>query len=134
MASLFSKIISGEIPSYKITETEHCYAFLDVFPLREGHVLVVPKLEVDNLFDLPDSIYSELWQLSKSIAKAMQTCLPCKKIGVAVIGLELPHAHIHLVPITEANDLNFTQAKLKLEAKDMFDIANKIATALAEKQ
>jgi histidine triad (HIT) family protein len=131
MASVFSKIITGEIPSYKIAETEACYAFLDVFPLREGHVLVVPKKEVDNIFDLDHSTYSELWGLSKIIAKAMQEVLPCTKIGIAVIGLEVPHAHIHLVPIHEANDLNFTQAKLQLEKSKMQAIADVIASKVS---
>ncbi len=132
MSSIFSKIINGEIPSYKIAETENCYAFLDVFPLREGHVLVVPKLEVDNIFDLPINLYLDVFQFSKDIAKAMETCLPCKKIGLTVIGLEVPHAHVHLVPISEANDLNFAQPKLKLDPEKMAEIAQMIASALAQ--
>ncbi|GCD76640.1 HIT family protein [Thermaurantimonas aggregans] len=114
MASIFSKIVKGEIPSYKIAETESCYAFLDIFPLTEGHTLVIPKMEVDNLFDLPDSIYSELWSLAKRIAPAIQKAYPCIKVGVAVVGLEVPHAHIHLMPINSIQDINFARPKLQL--------------------
>lgn len=114
MASIFTKIVKGEIPSYKIAETENCYAFLDIFPLTEGHTLVIPKMEVDNLFDLPDDIYRELWDFSKKIGNAIRKAYPCIKVGVAVIGLEVSHAHIHLMPINAMNDINFTKPKLKL--------------------
>jgi histidine triad (HIT) family protein len=129
MASIFSKIISGEIPSYKVAETNHCIAFLDVFPLREGHVLVVPKKEVDNILDLEETVYNELWHFSKILGMAIQSVMPCTKIGIAVIGLEVPHAHIHLVPINAANDLNFTQAKMQVEKEKMKAIAKWIADA-----
>jgi histidine triad (HIT) family protein len=130
MASIFSKIISGEIPCYKIAETTHCFAFLDAFPLREGHVLVVPKNEVDNIFDLEKNVYNELWEFSQTIAVAIKKVMLCEKVGVAVIGLEVPHAHVHLVPIHEANDLNFTQAKMKIEKVRMQEIAELIIAAL----
>lgn len=112
MASVFSKIISGEIPCHKVAESETCLAFLDIMPLVEGHVLVVPKKEVDYLFDLPENEYRELWDFAKSIAPAIQKAIPCKRIGVAVIGLEVPHAHIHLVPLNHVGDINFSKSKL----------------------
>jgi histidine triad (HIT) family protein len=130
MSSIFSKIIAGEIPCYKIAETEHCFAFLDVFPLREGHVLIVPKMEVDNILDLDSIVYEELWVLSKKIGKAIQQNFSCTKVGIAVIGLEVPHAHIHLVPINDANDLNFTQNKLSIAADRMESIATLIRNTI----
>jgi histidine triad (HIT) family protein len=133
MPSVFSKIISGEIPCFKVAETTHCFAFLDVFPLREGHVLVVPKSEVDNIFDLENNVYDELWQLSQRIAVSIKKVMPCTKVGVAVIGLEVPHAHIHLVPINDANDLNFTQSKMKIERERMLEISKLIIAQLDSK-
>jgi histidine triad (HIT) family protein len=133
MPSVFSKIISGEIPCFKVAETTHCFAFLDVFPLREGHVLVVPKSEVDNIFDLENNVYDELWQLSQRIAVSIKKVMPCTKVGVAVIGLEVPHAHIHLVPINDANDLNFTQAKIKIEMERLQEISKLIIAQLDSK-
>ena len=109
--TIFSKIIAGEIPSYKIAEDEKFFAFLDIFPLREGHVLVVPKTEVDNLFDLPAAYLQELLLFAQPIAKAIEKAIPCNRCGISVIGLEVPHAHVHLIPINSANDLNFTQPK-----------------------
>jgi histidine triad (HIT) family protein len=111
--TIFSKIIAGEIPSYKIAENEKFYAFLDIFPLREGHVLVVPKKEVDNLFDLPVDYLSEMLVFAQPIAKAIEKAFKCNRCGISVIGLEVPHAHIHLIPINSSNDLNFTQSKPK---------------------
>ena len=111
--TIFSKIIAGDIPSYKIAENEKFFAFLDIFPLREGHVLVVPKTEVDDLFDLPAEYLSELLLFAQPIAKAIEKSFACNRCGISVIGLEVPHAHIHLIPINSANDLNFTQAKPK---------------------
>lgn len=111
--TLFSKIIRGEIPSFKIAESEKFYAFLDVFPLREGHTLVVPKTEVDNLFDLGDEYLSELLVFAKPIAKAIEGAFACNRCGISVIGLEVPHAHLHLVPVSSSNDLNFTRPKPK---------------------
>lgn len=114
MASIFSKIIAGEIPSYKIAEDEYFFAFLDILPLVEGHVLVVPKEEVDNIFDCDDIILSKWLLFARPIAKAIEQCFPCNRCGISVIGLEVPHAHMHLLPINNANDLNFTRPKLKL--------------------
>jgi len=111
--TIFSKIIKGEIPSYKIAENDQFFAFLDIFPLREGHTLVISKLEVDNLFDLPDDYLSQMLVFAKPIAKAIEKSFKCNRCGISVIGIEVPHAHIHLVPINSANDLNFTQHKGK---------------------
>jgi len=129
MASIFSKIINGEIPCYKIAETEKCIAFLDVFPLVEGHVLVVPKKEVDYIFDLEDSDFTELQLFSKKVARAIKQVISCKRIGVAVIGLEVPHAHIHLVPMINTDDLNFTKSKLKPSKEQLEEVARKISEA-----
>jgi histidine triad (HIT) family protein len=115
--TLFSRIINGEIPCYKIAENQQFIAFLDVFPLREGHVLVVPKVEVDKIFDLPDSYLQEMLVFAKPIAKAIEKTFPCSRCGVEVIGLEVPHAHMHLIPINTANDLNFAQPG-KIKATD----------------
>ena len=119
MASIFSKIIAGEIPCYKIAENEKFIAFLDVFPLVKGHVLVVPKLEVDKLFDVPDAYMAEWLVFAKPIANAIESAMPCNRVGISVIGIEVPHAHMHLVPINSANDLNFTQEKLKLTSEEL---------------
>jgi len=113
MASIFSKIINGEIQSYKIAETDLFYAFLDVFPLVPGHTLVVPKKETDYIFDLNEDELNQILSFSRPIAKAIEKAFPCKRCGIAVIGLEVPHAHVHLVPIQTADDLNFTREKLK---------------------
>lgn len=128
--SIFSKIIAGEIPSYKIAENEKFFAFLDVFPLRRGHVLVVPKIEADKIFDVSDDTLSDLLVFAKPIAKAIEKVIDCKRIGIATIGLEVPHAHLHLVPISTANDLNFTQEKLKLTAVELESIQQSILNAL----
>ena len=109
--TIFSKIIAGDIPSYKIAENEKFFAFLDIFPLREGHVLVVPKIATDKLFDLPDDYLSEMLVFAKPIAHAIEKAFNCNRCGISVVGLEVPHAHIHLIPINSANDLNFTQHK-----------------------
>jgi histidine triad (HIT) family protein len=111
--TLFSKIIAGEIPGYKIAENEKFYAFLDIFPMREGHVLVVPKIEEDKFFDIPDDYLSEMLLFAKPIAKAIERTFDCDRCGMAVIGLEVPHAHLHLVPLSSADDLNFTRGKMK---------------------
>lgn len=113
MASIFSKIINGQIPSYKIAENDLFYAFLDVFPLVPGHTLVVPKKETDYIFDLSEEELDQILSFSRPIAKAIEKAFPCKRCGIAVIGLEVPHAHVHLVPIQTADDLNFTREKLK---------------------
>ena len=112
--TLFSKIISGEIPAYKIAENERFFAFLDIFPLRQGHTLVIPKLEVDRFFDIPDDFLAGMLPFAKPIALAIEKAFDCNRCGLSVIGLEVPHAHLHLVPIDRADDLNFTRNKLKL--------------------
>jgi histidine triad (HIT) family protein len=112
--TLFSKIISGEIPSYKIAENERFFAFLDINPLRHGHTLVIPKLEVDRFFDVPDEYLAGILLFAKPIARAIEQAFDCDRCGLSVIGLEVPHAHLHLVPIDQADDLNFTRPKLKL--------------------
>ena len=117
--TIFSKIIAGEIPGYKIAENEKFFAFLDVFPLREGHTLVIPKIEVDKLFDLDDDYLSEMLVFAKPIAQAIEKAFRCNRCGISVVGIEVPHAHMHLIPITSANDLNFTQPKMKVTDDDL---------------
>lgn len=130
MASIFTKIINGEIPSYKIAEDEKCYAFLDISPLAEGHTLVVPKQEVDYIFDLDDELLMHLHLFAKKVAKAMKEVIECEKIGMAVIGLDVRHTHIHLVPLKEVGDLNFARPKLELPKKRMQEIANLISSKI----
>ncbi len=130
MAGIFSKIIAGEIPSYKIAENEHFFAFLDIAPLKEGHVLVVPKTEVDKIFDVSDALLAEWLLFAKPIAKAIEKAFPCNRCGLSVIGLEVPHAHMHLVPINSADDLNFTRPKLKLSSDQLKEIQQKITAHL----
>lgn len=132
MASIFSKIIAGEIPSYKIAEDEHHYAFLDINPVAPGHVLVVPKHEVSYLFDLSDEEYAALQMFAKRVAEGLREAVPCKRVGVAVIGLEVPHAHIHLIPITTEQDMNFSH-KQQLPAEKMEQLRDDIAAAVADK-
>lgn len=122
MASVFSKIIAGEIPCYKVQENERFLAFLDIQPLRKGHVLVIPKVEVDNIFDIEDELLGEMMIFSKSVAKRIQQNFDCKKVGVTVIGLEVPHAHIHLIPINSVADMDFSQAKLSLTTEELTEI------------
>ncbi len=124
--TIFSKIIAGEIPCYKIAENEKFFAFLDIFPLREGHVLVVPKKEVDNLFDLPSEYLAEMLLFARPIAKAIEKAFDCNRCGISVIGLEVPHAHIHLIPINSANDLNFTQSKPQASPENLKSAQDKI--------
>ena len=126
MASIFSKIIKGEIPAHRVAETEDFLAFLDIMPLREGHVLVIPKKEVDNLFDLDEETYIGLQLFAKIVAEAIQKAFECKKVGVAVVGLEVPHAHIHLIPIDAVSDMNFEREKLKPSQEDLAAAAEKI--------
>lgn len=130
MASIFTRIIQGEIPSYKIYEDDYCFCFLDISPLAKGHVLVVPKNEVDYIFDLPDDIYNALWAAAKHVAKAIESAIPCKRIGIAVIGLEVPHVHIHLLPLQSVEDINFSKPKLSLNETELTTIAAKITAAL----
>ena len=124
--TIFSKIIAGGIPSYKIAENEKFFAFLDIFPLREGHTLVVPKTETDNLFDLPEDYLKEMLVFARPVAKAIEKSFACNRCGISVIGLEVPHAHIHLVPINSANDLNFTQPKPQASAEKLKKAQEKI--------
>ncbi|MEQ1553146.1 MAG: HIT domain-containing protein [Ferruginibacter sp.] len=124
--SIFTKIIAGEIPSYKIKENENFIAFLDVFPLVKGHVLVVPKIEIDKIFDLPENYLQEFFLFAKPIAAAIEKSFDCKRCGISVIGIEVPHAHMHLVPINNANDLNFTKEKIKFTDLEMLEIQQTI--------
>jgi histidine triad (HIT) family protein len=124
--NIFSKIIAGEIPSYKIAENDRFYAFLDIFPLVEGHTLVVPKKEVDKIFDVDDADLAELLLFAKPIARAIEASFDCDRVGIATIGLEVPHAHLHLVPINNADDLNFTRPKLKLTEEQLKTAQQKI--------
>lgn len=124
--TIFSKIIKGDIPSYKIAENEKFFAFLDIAPLREGHTLVIPKIEVDNLFDLQPEYLSELLLFAQPIAKAIEKAFQCNRCGISVVGLEVPHAHVHLIPINSANDLNFTQSKPKISAEQLKEAQQKI--------
>ena len=130
MASIFTKIINGEIPSYKIAEDENCYAFLDINPVAKGHTLVVPKKEVDYLFDVEDDLLSNLTVFSKKVAKAIEKVVPCERIGVAVIGLEVPHAHIHLIPIRGIHDIDFSKPKLKFSQEEFEKLAEDIRANL----
>jgi histidine triad (HIT) family protein len=129
MPSIFTRIIKGELPSYKIDEDEHCYAFLDINPNAHGHVLCVPKQEVDKLFDLDDDLYEHLMRFSKRIAKALRQAVSCERVGMAVIGLEVPHAHVHLIAISEMHQMTF-QTKVKLSENEFAALAEKITAEL----
>lgn len=124
--SIFTKIIKGEIPCYKIAEDDRFIAFLDVFPIKKGHTLVVPKVQIDYLFDLDDSLLSDLMLFAKKVAQKMERAISCERIGVAVIGLEVPHAHVHLVPLDTVGDIDFGQPKLQLSNEEMAEIADSI--------
>lgn len=130
MASIFTKIVSGEIPCHKIAENEDFLAFLDIMPLKRGHVLVIPKKEVDYIFDMDDELYVGLQLFAKKVAQGMKKVLPCKRVGVAVIGLEVPHTHIHLVPLEVVGDINFTAPKLTVDNEEMTKIAKEISEAI----
>lgn len=132
MSTIFSKIIAGEIPSHKVAETNEFLAFLDINPLAEGHVLVIPKKEVDYLFDIDDETYLGLQMFAKIVAKGIKQAIPCKKVGVAVIGLEVPHAHIHLIPMNRVDDMNFARPKLSPSQDELAATAKKISEALKE--
>jgi histidine triad (HIT) family protein len=132
MSTIFSQIIAGEIPAYKVAESIDFLAFLDINPLAEGHVLVIPKKEVDYLFDLEDELYTGLHIFAKIVATAMKEVIPCKKVGVAVIGLEVPHVHIHLIPMNSVSDLNFSRPKLSFTPEELEATAEKIKAALRE--
>lgn len=131
MASIFSKIVAGEIPAYKVAETEDFLAFLDVFPLKRGHTLVIPKREVDYIFELDDETLAGLHIFSKIVAKGIQQVIPCKRIGTAVIGLEVPHVHVHLVPIDRVSDIDFSQPKQKFSEEEFKETATAIRLAIA---
>ena len=128
MASVFSKIISKEIPCHKIAETDTCIAFLDIFPIQKGHLLVIPKKEVNNLFNLDNETYTSLMFFTKKVAKALEKTILCAKVGVSVIGLEVPHAHIHLIPINSIDDMNFNTEKLKFSSDEFNQMAKEIAS------
>jgi histidine triad (HIT) family protein len=130
MASIFSRIISGEIPCYKIAEDDNYFAFLDIFPLAKGHTLVVPKKEVDYIFDLDDETLGGLMVFSKKIARAIDKAIKCTRVGVAVVGLEVPHAHVHLIPLNSIHDIDFSRPKLKLEMEELEAIAASIRANL----
>ncbi len=131
MSTIFSKIVNGEIPAYKIAEDENYLAFLDVFPLKPGHALVIPKLENDYIFDLDDAQLAGLMVFAKKVAKGIRKVIPCKRIGVAVIGLEVPHTHIHLIPMEHVGDMNFANPKMKIAPEEMQIIADKIRAQIA---
>jgi histidine triad (HIT) family protein len=130
MASIFTKIVNGEIPCYKIDENENFLAFLDINPLAKGHTLVIPKKEIDYIFDLDDKLFSEMNLFAKRIAHAIDKSVDCKRVGIAVVGLEVPHAHIHLIPLNDIGDLNFANPKLKLTSEELELIARTIASNL----
>lgn len=126
MASIFTKIVNGELPCHKVDESEDFLAFLDIMPLQRGHVLVIPKIEVDKIFELDDDLLSRMIVFSKSVAKKIEKVFPCDRIGMAVIGLEVPHAHIHLIPINVINDMNFANEKLVIDPEELAEIADRI--------
>ena len=131
--TIFTRIINGDIPSYKVAENEHFYAFLDINPLQKGHTLIVPKLsepEADYIFDLEDELLSEMLVFSKQVARGIKGAIDCKRVGVAVIGLEVPHVHMHLIPISKEGDMSFANPKMSLPAEEMAEIAQSIAQAM----
>ncbi len=128
--TIFTKIIKGEIPSYKIAENEHFYAFLDIFPLMKGHTLVIPKVETDKFFDVSDDLLREWLVFAKPIARAIEQVVPCNRVGVSVVGLEVPHAHMHLIPINSVQDMNFSRGKLKLSEEEFKAIQEQIVAQL----
>lgn len=130
MASIFSRIVSGEIPAYKVAEDDHFLAFLDINPLAEGHTLVIPKTEIDYIFDIEDPLYAEYFVFARKVARAVKAVVPCTKVGIAVIGLEVAHAHIHLIPINTIYDIDFSKPKLKLSPERLQTIAASIADAV----
>jgi histidine triad (HIT) family protein len=130
MATIFSKIIAGEIPSYRIYEDDRYYAFLDIHPLAEGHTLVIPKVETDYLFELEDDLLAGMMLFAKKVALAIDQTMDCKRVGVAVLGLEVPHAHIHLVPINDLHDIEFSKPKLKFTEEQFRDTAQRISAAI----
>ena len=132
MATIFSRIVEGEIPSYKVTESKDFYAFLDINPLAMGHTLVIPKKEVDYIFDIENELYKELFTFAKTVGKAIERVIPCKRIGIIVFGLDVPHAHIHLIPINKSSDMSFDSPKLSLDKEEFEEIAAKIQKAFQD--
>jgi histidine triad (HIT) family protein len=130
MSSIFSKIVSGDIPAYKVAEDDNHLAFLDIFPLAKGHVLVIPKKKTDYIFDLASEEYLALWKFAQKVGKAMDKVITCERIGVAVIGLEVPHVHIHLVPLNNVSDINFERPKLKFSEAEMQSVSDLIRLAI----
>ncbi len=128
MATIFSQIVNGEIPCYKVYEDDEFLAFLDVFPVAKGHVLVIPKKETDYIFDIEDQSYARMWQFAKKISKALRLSVSCERIGISVIGLEVAHAHIHLLPINSLEDMNFSKPKMSFSKQEFEEIADTIAT------
>ena len=128
--TIFSKIINGEIPSYKIAASEKFYAFLDIFPLQKGHTLIVPKVEVDKIFEVPDAYLNELMQFAKPIAKAIEASFPCNRVSMVTVGLEVPHAHVHLIPINHLQDMDFTKQKLQLTPEQLKQVQDNILSGL----
>ena len=126
MPSIFSRIVSGEIPCYKVAENEEFLAFLDIMPLSKGHTLVIPKVETDYIFDIEDESYRRLWIFAKDVSKRLKKQIPCKRIGVSVVGLEVPHAHIHLIPINQIEDMNFSKEKLSMSSEELALVASKL--------
>lgn len=131
MATIFTRIANGEIPSYKVAEDEHYYAFLDINPMAKGHTLVIPKMEVDYIFDLPAETYAGLWNFANKVAKAIDIAVPCKRVGVAVLGMEVPHAHIHLVPLQSEQDMDFRKEKVSLSHEEFCAVAQSISNAFS---
>ena len=131
MASIFTRIVNGEIPSYKVAEDENYYAFLDINPLAAGHTLVIPKMEEDYIFNLPAETYAGLWNFANRVAKAIDIAVPCKRVGVAVLGMEVPHAHIHLVPLQSEQDMDFRKEKAALSKEAFADVAERISKAFS---
>lgn len=132
MASIFTRIVNGEIPAHRVAENKNCLAFLDISPLVVGHVLVIPKKEIDYIFNVEDELLQELILFAKKVAAAIEKSVKCKRIGVAVIGLEVPHTHIHLIPINGVDDINFSRPKLKVSDKDLAEIAEKIRSNISD--
>lgn len=132
MSTIFKKIISGEIPAYKVAENDDYLAFLDISPLTPGHVLVIPKKETDYIFDIEDEEYMNMWIFAKRVSKGIKNVFPCRKVGIAVVGLEVAHAHIHLIPLNKVSDMNFEKAKLSLPQEEMIKIAADIRNAIEE--
>jgi histidine triad (HIT) family protein len=132
MSTIFTRIVNGEIPCYKIAEDENFLAFLDINPLQEGHTLVIPKMEVNYIFDMEDDLHAGLWNYARKIGKALEKVVPCKRIGITVIGLEVPHAHIHLIPLKTLYDMDFRKPKLSFTPEEFADIARRIADAIEE--